>query len=295
MSRRPSKVISLAEAVDSVKPGSSLATGGFLLHNKPSAFVRALAKRGVSDLHLYSCPASSYDADLLIGAGLVAETVIAMVSFEYLGSAPRFTAAMLAGSVDMVECDEVTIAGGLLATMEGIPYHPVVSARGHDVAKRSKLVTPYRSHTGHDLVAVAPLSPDLAVIHVQEADQYGNARHLGGRWGDELLIKASKRVILTCDRLIDNAEIRRNPWVTTVPGYLVDAVVEVPFGAHPCSSHGKYLQDDAHLKEYLGAAATDEGFTGYVDAWVHGPRDHADYMTKVGADRLEALRWEFPQ
>jgi len=291
---RPSKVVSLDEAVVAVTPGSSLAIGGFLLHNKPSAFVRALVKKGVSGLHLYACPTSSYDADLLIGAGQVAQTVIAMASFEYLGAAPRYTAAMLTRTVDMVECDEVTIAGGLLATIEGIPYHPVVSARGHDVARRSTLVTHYRSHTGHELVAVAPLRPDVAVVHVQEADAYGNARHLGGRWGDEMLIKASKHVILTCDRLIDNAEVRRNPRATTIPGYLVDAVVPLPFGAHPCSSHGKYLQDEAHLSDYLGAAATEEGFAHYLDTYVHGVADHAAYIDRVGGGRLDSLRWEFP-
>jgi len=291
---RPSKVVSIGEAVTAVTQGCSVAIGGFLLHNKPSAFVRELVRTGVSDLHLYACPTSSYDADLLIGAGLVAETVIAMASFEYLGPAPRFTAAMLSGAVEMVECDEVTIAGGLLATIEGIPYHPVVSARGHDVARRSKLVTPYRSHTGHDLVAVAPLRPDVAVVHVQEADAYGNARHLGGRWGDEMLIKASRHVILTCDRLIDNAEVRRNPWATTIPGYLVDAVVPLPFGAHPCSSHGKYLQDEAHLSGYLEAAQTDAGFASYLDTYVHGVGSHQDYLDRVGAERLESLRWEFP-
>ncbi|HUY74675.1 MAG TPA: CoA-transferase, partial [Candidatus Dormibacteraeota bacterium] len=108
------KVVSIGEAVTAVTQGCSVAIGGFLLHNKPSAFVRELVRTGVSDLHLYACPTSSYDADLLIGAGLVAETVIAMASFEYLGPAPRFTTAMLSGAVEMVECDEVTIAGGLL-------------------------------------------------------------------------------------------------------------------------------------------------------------------------------------
>jgi glutaconate CoA-transferase, subunit A len=278
---RRSKVSTLDAEVARVAAGAHLAFGGFLAHNKPAAFVRALAARGVRGLHLYSCPTASYDADLLIGAGAVAETVLGHVGFDHLGPAPRFTAAATAGTVAVEVADEAIVAGGYTATIEGLPYHPLHSARGHDTAKGSRLLTPYRSHTGHDLVAVAPIAPDVAVLHVQQADAYGNGRHLGARWGDLLIAKAARRVVLTCDAVVDNAEIRRRPHATTIPGFLVDAVVEVPYGAHPCASHGRYLADEDHLRRYLAMAATEEGFAAYVARY--GP-DQDGYLEAVAED-----------
>lgn len=290
-SARPSKLISLEEAVGWVSPGDLVAFGGFLIHNKPSAFVRALVAAGTSDLTITSCPTASYDADLLIGAGLVRRTILGNVSFDYLGAAPRFQAAALSESIDVEICDEAIVAGGYMATIEGIPYHPLSSARGHDVAKGSSLLTPYRSHTGHNLVAVSPLAPDVAVLHVQQADPYGNGRHLGSIWGDELIAKASRRVILTTDELIDETDTRSSPRATTIPGHLVDAVVHLPGGAHPCSSHGRYLYDEAHLREYLELAASDDGFDSYVQRHVTG----GDYLESIGGSaRLAALEQRFP-
>lgn len=291
---RRSKLVSVEEAAASIPAGAHLAIGGFLYHNRPTAVVRALARRGTGGLHLYSCPTASYDADLLIGMGLVAETVLAHVSFDYMGLAPFFTEAAERATVEVVPCDEVTVAGGYMATVEGIPYHPVHSAGGHDVGKASKLVTPYVAHTGHHLYAVSPLAPDVVVLHAQEADPYGNVRHLGSMWGDELMAKASKRVIVEVDRVVDHAVVLADPRGTTVANHLVDAVVEAPYGAHPCSSHLRYLHDEAHVREYLAAGRAAVGgdrrdFERYVERYVTGPRDHAAYLDVIGRERLAAL------
>jgi glutaconate CoA-transferase subunit A len=293
---RRSKVIDLAEAAAAVPAGCHLALGGFLFHNRPSALVRAVARRGGGGLHLYSCPTASFDADLLIGMGLVAETVLAHVSFDYLGPAPFFKDAAERGTVEVVPCDEVTVAGGYMATVEGIPYHPVHSAAGHDIGRASRLVRPYVAHTGHRLWAVSPLAPEVLLLHAQEADPWGNVRHLGAVWGDELMAKASRRVIVEVDRVVDPAVVRADPRGTTVPGHLVDAVVETPYGAHPGASHLRYLHDEAHLRAYLAAAwaAVRDGdrraFEAYVDRHVAGPRDHAGYLASVGGpEALAAL------
>jgi len=298
-SPRRSKVVSLEAAAASIPAGAHLAIGGFLFHNRPSALVRALARRGTGGLHLYSCPTASYDADLLIGLGLVAETVLANVSFDYLGLAPFFKTAAEQGTVDVVPCDEVTVAGGYMATVEGIPYHPVHSAGGHDIGKASRLVTPYVAHTGHHLYAVAPIAPDVLVLHAQEADPFGNVRHLGSIWGDELMAKASRRVIVEVDRVVEPAVVLADPRGTTLASHLVDAVVEAPYGAHPCSSHLRYLHDEAHIRRYLEAAwaAVTDGdrrpFEAYVERYVTGPRDHAEYLERIGgAAALAALEAE---
>jgi glutaconate CoA-transferase, subunit A len=276
-----------------VGDGAHLAVGGFLAHNKPCAFVRALVRAQAGGLTLYSCPAASYDADLLIGAGLVRRTVLAQVGFGGLGPAPRFAHAVANRTIDHEMCDEAIVVAGYMATIEGIPYHPLTSFRGHDIAAASTLATLYRAHTGDDLVAATPLAPDVAVLHVQQADVFGNGCHLGSIWGDEILAKASSRVILTADELVDNAAIRAAPRRTTLPGHLVDAVVHVPFGAHPCASHGAYLADEDHLRTYIAQADSAQGFKGYVEDWVRLPR-HEQYLDAVGDGRLDALEHRLP-
>jgi len=272
----------------------SVAFGGFLIHNKPSAFIRALAGRGTDRLKIFSCPTASYDADLLIGCGLVAQTVLGNVSFDFLGAAPRFKAAVESGDVEQILCDEAIVAGGYMATIEGLPYHPLTSARGHDIARLSPLLTPYRSHTGHDLISVSPIRPDVAVLHVQQSDIYGNARHLGGIWGDELIAKASNRVIITTDEIVENSEIRLHPHATTIPGHLVEAVVHTPYGAHPCSSQGNYLFDEFRLREYLELAATPKGFGEYVKRYVDSVSPE-NYIAAVGGvETLSQLEFKLP-
>ena len=292
---RTSKLCGIDAAAALVHEGAHVAFGGFTIHNKPAAFIRALVRAGTKALHLYSCPTASIDADLLIGAGQVVETVVGSVTFDHLGRAPRFSAAVERDGLQAVMCDEAALAGGLMATVEGIPYHPLASAKGHGAAT-SRLLTPYRSHTGHDLVAASPIAPDVAVLHVQQADEYGNALHFGSVWADVLLAKASRTVVLTVDEVVPTEVIAADPRLTSIPAYLVDAVVPLPFGAHPCSSHGRYGADEHALREYLAAAADDDAFGGWVERFVVEPGSSQDaYLEAVGwPSRSTELMWGFP-
>jgi glutaconate CoA-transferase, subunit A len=127
-------------------------------------------------------------------------------------------------------------------------------------------------------------------LHVAEADEYGNLRHLGPAFCDQLLAKAAGRVIATTERLVANDTVRAEPYLTTVPGYLVDAVVHVPFGAHPCSAYGVYPHDEAALRDYLGAAQDAAGFGGWLRRFVHDPPDREHYLRAMGGrQRLAGL------
>lgn len=294
---RATKLVSLEEAVAWVTPGMHLCLGGFSLHNRPAAFVRALVKRRVGDLTLSSAPSSSYDADLLIGAGLVRRTLLGSVAFEYLGMAPSFRRAAEEGKIDIVECEEATIVGGLMAAAEHLPYHPVGSLRGSAIADVSPLAARTIEMDGQTFVLVPALRPDVAVLHAQQADPYGNVRMLGGVFCDRLIAKAAHRVIVTVDEIVPPEVIAAEPWRTTLPGYLVDAVVEVPWGAHPTSSHGRYLHDEDHLRVYLAAAEASRRDPGsgalldYVRTYVDEPANHDAYLERIGGQaRLRALQ-----
>lgn len=283
---RRSKLTSLDDALAHVGAGQLVALGGLWFHNNPCAAVRALARRKVKDLRIVAAPPSSYAVDLLIGAGCVAQATVGHVSFEHLGFAPNFRRAAQQGSVRIVDADEATILGGLMATVEHLDSHPVTSVKGTDIGRSAAAP---RNDSG--VVAPVALRPDVCLLHAQEADIYGNVRNLGTPFCDPLFAKASKHVIVTVDRIVENSEIRRQPNRTTIPGYLVDAVVEAPFGAHPCSSHGIHVHDELGIGAYIKAGASvDTWNRDYLGPYVETPQSLKDYLRLVGgADWILAL------
>ncbi|MBI2862403.1 MAG: CoA transferase subunit A [Chloroflexi bacterium] len=281
----------MREAIQPIQPASSLCLGGLWYHNRPCALVREVVRRGIGDLTLYSAPPSSFEPDLLIGAGLVRKAYLANMTFEYLGMAPNFRAAVERGEIELVEADEATIVGGLMATVEGLPFHPITSLKGTDHLWASPMVRSYRLEDGTELLGAPAIVPDVVLLHAQEGDEFGNLRHKGAVFADLIMAKAGKLVIASVDELIPHREIENEPRLTTIPGYLVDVVVDLPYGAHPCSSHGHYIHDEAHLQEYLTCAEArrsgqdQEAFDRYLRTYVYEPEDHFAYLERVGGLR----------
>lgn len=287
------------EALAWVKDGATLALGGLSFHNEPAALVRFLVKRGVKELTVIPSPAAAYCADLLLGVGAVKKIYVGHFSFEHLGLAPNFRRMAEAGRVEIIDANEAIIIGGLLAAAEGIPAHPVNSLKLDPLAKQSGLVKVYRSEEGEELAAVKALAPDVALIHAQQADPFGNVRHLGATFADCIMARAAKKVIVSVDELVSNIQVRNEPWRTTVPSYQVDTVVEAPFGAHPTSSHMLYLHDEEHLRQYLAAGnarrkGLDGPWSSYLQHYIREPDTLADYLERVGGkEKQEALKkWE---
>lgn len=249
---RGSKLETMSDALGRVSAGARLGIGGLWFHNTPSAAIHHLVRDRQADrLVLVTAPPSSYGTDLLVAAGLVATAYTPHVSFEHLGLAPSLRHAAETGAIDLVESDEATLLGGMMATVEGLAAHPVPSLRGTDHLQASPLM---QDRDPRGVVHAPALRVDVAILHVQEADEYGNARHLGAPFVDPLLAKVADQVVVTADRIISNDTVREAPRLTTIPSYLVDAVVEAPFGALPCSSHGLYPHDQDWLQDYLEAA-----------------------------------------
>ncbi len=299
MAARRSKIASLEEAMAHIRPGLSLLIGGMLFHNRPAALVREIVRRRIGDITLFSSPQSAWDTDLLVGVGLVTRSYTPYVGFEYLGMAPNYRAALESGRIDSVMCEAATLVAGLKATIEGIPYHPIGSLVGTDIVDSSPMLKRYTGPFGHELVAVQALKPDVGIFHAQEADEYGNIRHLGSAFMDNCVAKASGTVIVTVDKIISHEEILKDPHRTTVPGFLVDMVVEVPYGAHPCASHLNYNFDEDHFIEYLHAARESatgrdpQPFREYLEKYVYQPESQTDYLERVGGEaRLSVLREE---
>lgn len=284
-----SKLISIEEAVAHVPDGASLGLGGWIFNAQPMALVRALIRKGVRDLDLIPAP-SSIAPDMLIGAGCVRRTACVFISFEQFGLAPHFRRRAEAGTLEVVDLDGPAIAGGLRAAICDLPWSPIPDL-GTDLPKHAPdyyLELP--TVTGErKMLAAKAIRPDVCFIHAQQADEFGNVQHLASPFFDAMLAQASKRVIVQVDRIVSTDTIRRHNHLTKLPSAMVDAVVEVPWGAHPTASPTAYRSDERHLAEYVKASASDSAFAAYLQKYVHEAASQAHYLDALGGGQLASL------
>ena len=265
------KRANLRDVVTSVPDGASIALGGNTLHRAPCAFVHELVRQQKHSLTVIKT-AASYDVDLLAGTGCIARAEVAFVGFENVfGLAPRYRRAIETGQLQLKEHACYTVISGLRASAQGVPFMPVAGMFGSDVVAKSDFRTIEDPFTGHPVVAVPALRPDVAVVHVQEADAEGNARIYGTRFEDALIAQAAQRVIITCERIVDGSVLATRPELTAIPGYLVEAVVEAPRGAWPLSCTDEYDYDHEFLAAYIRAAQDDAVYAAFVEQHVLAP------------------------
>jgi hypothetical protein len=171
----------------------------------------------------------------------------------------------------------------------GLPFIPVRSFGGTDGFEHSGAKLIEDPYTGQPITLVPALNPDVALIHAHQADIFGNARIFGTGISHQEAAYASKKVIVSCEEIIDTEEIKRDPARTTIPYYAVDAVVHCPYGAYPGEMQGRYASDMGHVIEVVGA--TMRGFIPqYLDKYVHGVASHAEMMDKlVGYQRIREI------
>lgn len=263
---------SLEDAAKMVNDGALVTFGGATFHRAPMELIRELVRQGKKDLNLIDRE-PAMDFDLLIGAGCVAKVRAAMLAFEIFGMAPNFRRKAEKGEIATREGACQPIIAGFRAAAMGLPSIPVKGMLGSDLMDISEVIGSQKEiedpFTGEKMIAVRAIEPDVAVIHAQKADEYGNVRIEGPLYEDVIKAKASKKVIVTVEELIPNSEIRKRPEATSIPHFIVDAVVELPKGAYPCSCFNYYDADYDHIREYLKAANKDE-FHVYLDKYVYG-------------------------
>jgi glutaconate CoA-transferase subunit A len=139
------------------------------------------------------------------------------------------------------------------------------------------------------VVVVPALKPDVAIVHVQRADAEGNA-HIWGIIGEQKEAAfAAARVILTAEEIVDEAIIRSDPNRTLIPGFIVDAVCQVPYCAHPSYTQGYYDRDNDFYLKWDAISSNRETTQSYLDEWVYGVRDRSEYWQKLGTDAHKRL------
>jgi hypothetical protein len=191
--------------------------------------------------------------------------------------------------VKAYEYSNVVMPNRIMAGAMGLRFIPVRSFGGTDGFEYSGAKLIEDPYTGQPITIIPALNPDVALIHVHQSDVYGNARIFGTGISHTESAFASKKVIISTEEIIDTEEIRRDPARTTIPYYVVDAVVHCPFGAYPGEMQGRYASDMGHVIEVVGA--TMRGFIPqYLEKYVRGVANHAEFMDKlVGYQRVREI------
>jgi acyl CoA:acetate/3-ketoacid CoA transferase alpha subunit len=220
----------------------------------------------------------------MVGAGCVSKLDVGFFLFG-----PVVAQAIREGKVKAYEYSNVVMSNRIMAGAMGLPFIPVRSFGGTDGFEYSGAKLIEDPYTGRPITLVPALNPDVALIHAHQADVYGNARIFGTGISHVESAFASKKVIISTEEIIDTEEIRRDPGRTTIPYYVVDAVVHAPFGAYPGEMQGKYSSDVGHVVQVVGA--TMRGFIDqYLDHWVRGVASHSEMLDKlVGAEKLKEI------
>jgi glutaconate CoA-transferase subunit A len=207
-----------------------------------------------------------------------------------LGNLALFRRAVEGGTLALEEYTHLGLMARLYAGAAGMTFYPVASNLGSDLpAANPQIRTITCPYTGSQISVVPPLQPDVSLVHVQRIDPAGNA-HAWGILGDvKEAAFAARRLIVSAEEIVDPAVIRSDPNRTVFPGFIVDAVVEAPLGAHPSYAHGYYDRDNAFYQEWDRTRGTVEAVRAYLDEWVYGLPDRAAYRKQLPPELLRRI------
>jgi len=288
------KVVSLEEAASFVRDGDSVGIGGSTMSRTPMGLIWSLIRAKRRNLVCSRCITSS-DGDLLYGSGVSEHIISSWFSQGILfGVSKVMRHHVETGKARFDEWSHMAMGMRFRAGAMGVPFMPIRSMLGSDlIAQRPEAKEFDCPFTGEKLLLVPALNPDVALIHVQRCDAYGNAQIDGLQFMDIDLARAANRVILTTERIVSNEQIRRAPDQTKIPFFAVDAVVELPFGCAPHECYGVYEPMMRHMQEYVALVNGDPigGMEQYLKKYVYGPSSWTEFLDLIGiGDVLAAAR-----
>ncbi len=255
----------------------------------PMSLVNEIVRQGKKNLRVAG--QGVFELDMLLAAGLVKALDITYIGLEVYGISNCLRREVESGRVaHCVEWSNAGIAWRFKATAIGVPFIPVRSMLGTDTLKYSAAKVVEDPFTGEPICLLPALILDVGLIHVHRADMYGNAQIDGISGFAAEMARASKTLIISAEEIVDNEEIRRRPDRTMIPYYLVDAVVEAPFGCYPGEMFYLYQRDEDMIKLWVEAAKEPETAKAYLDKYIYGVKNHQQYLDLIGQERLESLR-----
>jgi glutaconate CoA-transferase, subunit A len=311
MNTSSDKVTDLKSAVEKyVTHGCHISIGGFTLNRNPMAAVYEIIRQGIKGLHLYA-HSNGQGVDELVGAGSVQRIEIAYAgNGRFAPTCIRFRKAVEKGDIDVEDYSNYQMTLRFLAGAMGVPFLPTKSALGSSILEKwgfsekmrreesripdKKCVVMDNPFNGWqdspNVVLVPAINPDVTIIHAQKADAQGTVRINGLPFADVEQVKAARHVIVTCEELVENGELRENPDSNQIPFFVVDAVVPVPFGAYPTACYRYYDYDPVYLNDYRRVASKEELYGEYLETRIKGMKSHQDLMDHIGTERLDRIR-----
>ena len=286
------KLMSVKEAVDSfIHDGDYLGIGGFGANRIPTAICHEIVRQRKKNL-AFAGHTSTHDFQILAAGEVFNRCDIAyIVGLEARGLSPNARRYMESGKVQICEWTNYGLALRLQAAAMGVSFLPGRNLIGTDTFKHSAAKQIKCPFTGQSYTLFPALWPDISAIHVHESDIYGNCRIKGIAIADLELARASKHLIITCERLIRSEEIQNEPTATVIPYYLVDAVCEVQYGSYPGNMAYEYFSDEDHLKLWMEKEKDPEEFKNFLDKYIYESKDFASYLMRSGGIyRLNELR-----
>jgi glutaconate CoA-transferase subunit A len=277
------QVIPLTEAVaELVRDGDTVALEGFT-HLIPHAAGHELIRQGRRDLTLIRMtPDLIYDQ--LIGVGAARKLVFSWGGNPGVGSLHRFRDAVENDWPAPLELEEHSHAGLAAAWAAGaanLPFGVLRGYRGGDLPARTRVAFVTCPFTGEELAAVPALRPDVAIVHAQQADRQGNVQLWGITGVQKEAVLAAARSIVTVEEIVDELEPR--PGAVVIPGWVIDAVVLAPFGAHPSYAHGYYERDNDFYVAWDEISRDRDTFQSWIKEHVHGTADVGEYRASLAA------------
>lgn len=300
-----SKLTTMKKAIaGNVSDGDFLFIGGYICRT-PFSAIHEIIRQGKKDLTITRSNAAD-DFDMLIGAGCVKRFIATFLSLGFYGLGRCYRRSIEKSIPHKIEVEEYTnlsLPMMLMAGAYGMPFVPVRDMAGSDLlnvksfmgdGKYKIIDDPFN---GGSIVAVPALKPDVAIIHVQQADENGNAQMWGIGGDCQYGANAAKKVIVSCERVVSREIIGADPSRTIVPDFKVVAVVEEPFGAHPGYTPGFYDVDFSFGNLYKQKSDTVEGFKEFLDEWVFGISNRQKYtehyIKKFGYAAFKNLHAKF--
>lgn len=278
------KTMTAEQVVGRLESGMTLGIGGWGSRRKPMALIRALLRSDVTDLTVVSY--GGPDVGLLAAAGKIRKLVAAFTTLDSIPLEPHFRAARESAAFELTELDEAMFMWGLTAAVHRLPFLPIRAGLGSDLMRVNPglrtVVSPYED--GEELVAVPALRLDAALVHLNRADAFGNGQYLGpDPYFDDLFCEAADAAYVSCERIVDSAELLRAgaPQTLLVKRYAVTGVVESPNGAHFTSCAPDYGRDEAFQSAYAKAAADPAAWREFTERFLSGDED--TYQAAVAA------------
>ena len=284
----PSKEMTLEQVVGRIESGMTIGIGGWGSRRKPMALVRALLRSDVTDLTLVSY--AGPDAGLLLQSGKVRRLVYAFATLDSIPLGPLFSRARQEGTAEFREWDEGMFQTGLRAAAQRVPFLPVRAGLGSAVVENDPtlrtVTSPYAGPGGvhEELLAVPALELDVALVHMNRSDGFGNAQYLGpDPYFDDLFCMAAKVAYVSTEQIIDTAGLTVDAPLQSLllNRTMVAGVVETPNGAHFTTCTPTYERDEAFQKAYATAAKDTDAWAAFEERFLYGTED--DYQAAVKA------------